>query len=80
MNLAKYRKENKENIKGDEVEKCIDKKDYFDKISSHKESEPKESEYSESFRQLQQELLNDNIEYIIDDKGKKDSNTYLSDS
>lgn len=65
-------KEIKENKKGEvEKEKGKDKKDYLDKYSS-----PKESEYSESFRQLQQELLNDNIEYVIDDKGKKDSNTY----
>jgi len=39
-------------------------------------SNAKESEYSESFRQLQEELLNDNIEYIIDDKSKNESNTY----
>lgn len=43
-------------------------------------SSPKHSEYSESFRELQQELLNDNVEYIIDEKNKYDSNTYRNEN
>lgn len=48
-----------------------------EKKQNDKISTPIDSEYSESFRQLQQELLNDNIEYIIDDRSKKDSKTDL---
>ena len=67
-------KENNEPKKAN-IENKHDKKDFFDKYS-----DPRESEYSESFRQLQEELLNDNIEYIIDDKNKNENNTYRAEN
>ena len=72
------RKNDHEKIPSDRIQEIKEPVEKIEKKKTIEKNENlnKESEYSESFRQLQEELLNDDIEYMIDHDNKKVINTY----